>query len=105
MEFPQGATPLDFAYAIHTDLGHHCIGAKVNDRMVPLKHKLKSGDTVEIITSPNQRPNKDWLKIVKTSRAKNKIRQFIKVEEHEKSIRPWARLILERELKRDEPQP
>ncbi len=86
MEFPQGSTPIDFAYSIHTDLGHHCIGAKVNGRMVPLKHKLKSGDTVEILSSPSQRPNKDWLKIVKTSRAKNKIRNFIKVEEHERSM-------------------
>lgn len=101
MEFPQGATPLDFAYAIHTDLGHHCIGAKVNERMVPLKHKLKSGDTVEILTSPNQRPNKDWLKIVKTSRAKNKIRQFIKVEEHERSL-STGEMILEKELKRED---
>lgn len=100
IEFPQGATPLDFAYAIHTDLGHHCIGAKVNSRMVPLKHKLKSGDTIEILTSPNQTPNKDWLKIVKTSRAKNKIRQFIKVEEHERS-KTMGQAILEREFKRD----
>lgn len=98
MEFPQGSTPLDFAYSIHTDLGHHCIGAKVNNRIVPLKHKLKSGDTVEILTSPSQRPNKDWLKIVRTSRAKNKIRQFIKVEEHEKS-KAMGEMILERELK------
>jgi GTP diphosphokinase / guanosine-3',5'-bis(diphosphate) 3'-diphosphatase len=99
MEFPQGATPLDFAYTIHTDLGHHCIGAKVNNRIVPLKHKLKSGDTVEILTSPSQRPNKDWLKIVRTSRAKNKIRQFIKIEEHEKS-KEMGGMILEKELKR-----
>ncbi len=100
MEFPQGATPLDFAYAIHTDVGNHCIGAKVNGRMVPLKHKLKSGDTVEVLNSPSQRPNKDWLKIVKTSRAKSKIRQFIKVEEHEKSL-AMGEMILDRELKRD----
>jgi GTP diphosphokinase / guanosine-3',5'-bis(diphosphate) 3'-diphosphatase len=99
MDFPQGSTPLDFAYTIHTDLGHHCIGAKVNNRIVPLKHKLKSGDTVEILTSPNQRPNKDWLKIVRTSRAKNKIRQFIKIEEHEKS-KAMGEVILERELKK-----
>jgi len=100
-EFPQGSTPIDFAYAIHTDLGNHCIGAKVDGRMVPLKHKLKSGDTVEILTSPNQRPNKDWLKIVKSSRAKNKIRQFIKVEEHERS-KQMGEMILERELKRED---
>jgi guanosine-3',5'-bis(diphosphate) 3'-pyrophosphohydrolase len=99
MDFPQGSTPLDFAYSVHTDLGHHCIGAKVNNRIVPLKHKLRSGDTVEILTSPNQRPNKDWLKIVRTSRAKNKIRQFIKIEEHEKS-KKMGEDMLERELKR-----
>ena len=98
MEFPQGATPLDFAYSVHTDLGHRCIGAKINGRMVPLKYKLKSGDTVEILTSPNQRPNKDWLKIVKTSRAKNKIRSYIKVQEHESS-KSMGEVILEKELK------
>jgi len=68
--------------------------------MVPLKHKLKSGDTIEILTSPSQRPNKDWLKIVKTSRAKNKIRQYIKVEEHERS-KALGEVILEKELKRE----
>lgn len=101
IEFPQGATPLDFAYTIHTDLGHHCIGAKVNGRMVPLKYKLKSGDTVEVLTSPNQTPNKDWLKLVKTSRAKSKIRQFIKVQEHENS-KVLGEMILEKELKKED---
>ncbi|MFM8316370.1 MAG: RelA/SpoT family protein [Deltaproteobacteria bacterium] len=101
IEFPQGATPLDFAYTIHTDLGHHCIGAKVNGRMVPLKYKLKSGDTVEVLTSPNQTPNKDWLKLVKTSRAKSKIRQFIKVQEHESS-KVMGEMILEKELKKED---
>lgn len=101
IEFPQGATPLDFAYSIHTDLGHHCIGAKVNGRMVPLKYKLKSGDTVEVLTSPNQTPNKDWLKLVKTSRAKSKIRQFIKVQEHESS-KVMGEMILEKELKKED---
>lgn len=101
IEFPQGATPLDFAYTIHTDLGHHCIGAKVNGRMVPLKYKLKSGDTVEVLTSPNQTPHKDWLKLVKTSRAKSKIRQFIKVQEHERS-KVMGEMILEKELKKEE---
>lgn len=101
LEFPAGATPLDFAYSIHTELGHRCIGAKVNSRMVPLKHKLKSGDTVEIVTSPNQTPNKDWLKIVKTSRAKSKIRAFIKAQEQETS-RQMGEQILERELKREQ---
>ncbi len=99
LSFSAGATPLDFAYSIHTDLGHRCIGAKVDNRLVPLKHKLKSGDTVEILTSPTQRPNKDWLKIVHTSRAKNKIRQYIKVEEFEKS-KALGESMLDRELKR-----
>jgi GTP pyrophosphokinase len=101
LEFPAGATPLDFAYSIHTDLGHRCIGAKVNARMVSLKHKLKSGDTVEIVTSPHQTPNKDWLKIVKTSRAKSKIRAFIKAQE-QASSRQMGQAILERELKREQ---
>jgi GTP pyrophosphokinase len=100
MEFPTGATPLDFAYSVHTDLGHHCVGAKVNNKIVPLKHKLKSGDTIEIISSQNQKPTKDWLKIVKTSRAKSKIRQYIKAEEHQKSIQ-MGEMILEKELKKE----
>ncbi len=99
LSFPLGATPLDFAYSIHTDLGHRCMGAKVDNRLVPLKYKLRSGDTVEILTSPTQRPNKDWLKIVTTSRAKNKIRQFIKVEEFEKS-KALGETMLDRELKK-----
>ncbi len=99
LSFPFGATPLDFAYAIHTDLGHRCIGAKVEGKLVPLKYTLKSGDTVSILTSPTQRPNKDWLKIVHTSRAKNKIRQYIKVEEFEKS-KSLGESMLERELKK-----
>ena len=100
MEFPQGATPLDFAYAVHTDLGTHCIGAKVNSRMVPLKYKLKSGDSIEVLTSVNQTPNKDWLKIVKTSRAKNKIRAYIKAMEHERS-KISGQNILEKDFRRD----
>jgi guanosine-3',5'-bis(diphosphate) 3'-pyrophosphohydrolase len=83
MELPDGASPLDFAYAVHTDVGNRCVGAKVNGRIVSLKHKLKSGDAVEIITSPTQTPSKDWLKIVKSSRAKAKIRAFIKLKERE----------------------
>jgi GTP pyrophosphokinase len=77
MVFPKKATVIDFAYAIHTDIGHHCVGAKINRKMVPIKTQLKNGDKVEIITSANQHPSRDWLKIVKTTKAKNKIRQWL----------------------------
>ena len=85
-QFPKGATPVDFAYAIHTQVGHHCAGAKVDGRMVPLKYELKNGEVVEIITSPQHVPSRDWLKFVKTSRARARIRQWIKTEEREKSL-------------------
>jgi len=97
-QLSSGGTPLDFAYAIHTDVGHRCIGAKVNGKIVPLKHKLKSGDTIEILTSQTQTPSKDWLKIVRSSRAKAKIRAFIKIQERERA-RELGREILEKELK------
>jgi GTP pyrophosphokinase len=77
-ELPVGATPIDFAYEVHTEIGERCIGAKVNGKMVPLKYKLKSGDVVEIITSSKAHPSQDWLKFVKTSRAKAKIRQYLR---------------------------
>ncbi len=98
-EFPVGATPLDFAYSIHTDVGNKCVGAKVNGRMVPLKHKLRSGDTVEIVTSATQKPSKDWLKIVKTGRAKSKIRAFIKSEERNRAL-TFGRDLLEKEFRK-----
>ena len=98
-QFPLGATPVDFAYSIHSDVGNHCMGSKVNGKIVPLKYELKSGDTVEILTSPNQKPSKDWLKVVKTSRAKTKIRQWFKTEEREKSI-ALGKDILEKELRK-----
>ncbi len=76
-----GATPLDFAYEVHTDVGHRCVGAKVNGRIVPLSYELKSGDIVEVLTSKRERgPSRDWLAVVKTTRARNKIRQFFKSE-------------------------
>jgi GTP pyrophosphokinase len=97
--FPIGSTPIDFAYSIHSDVGNHCSGAKVNGKIVPLRYELRSGDTVEILTSPNQKPSKDWLKLVKTSRAKTKIRQWFTAEEREKSI-TLGKDILEKELRK-----
>jgi GTP pyrophosphokinase len=98
-ELPKGSTPVDFAYAIHTEVGDHCVGAKVNGKIVPLKHQMESGDTVEILTSPNQTPHKDWLKFVRTSRAKTKIKHWIKAEEQKRSVEIGRRL-LESELRR-----
>ncbi len=98
-ELPRAATPIDFAYAIHTEVGNKCVGAKVNGRMVPLKVPLKNGDVVEIITHPAHRPSKDWLKIAKTSRALNKIRAFVRQEQQEQSL-AMGRQILERELRK-----
>jgi GTP diphosphokinase / guanosine-3',5'-bis(diphosphate) 3'-diphosphatase len=96
---PKGAVPIDFAYAIHTEVGHHCSGARVNGLMVPLRYHLRNGDTVEIITSPNQKPNKDWLKIVATSGAKAKIRHYIRTEQRERS-KQLGRELVERELRK-----
>lgn len=98
-ELPKGATPVDFAYAIHTEVGDHCVGAKVNGKIVPLRYEVSSGDTVEILTSPNQTPHKDWLKFVRTSRAKTKIKHWIKSEEQKRSLEIGRRL-LEAELRR-----
>lgn len=86
MELRYGATPLDFAYSVHTEVGNKCVGAKVNGKMVPLKYRLKSGDTVEILTSKTQTPNKDWLKIVKSTKAKQKIKQWLLKAEREKNL-------------------
>ncbi len=83
---PMGATPIDFAYYIHTEIGNHCAGAKVNGRIVPLNYRLRSGDQVEIITSPAKKPNPDWLKFVVTSKAKNRIKHYIKQIERERFL-------------------
>jgi guanosine-3',5'-bis(diphosphate) 3'-pyrophosphohydrolase len=98
--FPKGATPIDFAYSIHTDVGHQCIGSKVNRSIVPLKYQLRNGDTVEIITQAGHHPSKDWLKYVVTSRAMAKIRNWIKTEERKKSI-VLGRDLLEKEFKKN----
>lgn len=96
-ELPKGATPVDFAYAIHSQLGHKCVGAKVNGKLVPLRHTLKSGDIVEVLTNPAHKPSKDWLGFVKTSKAKTKIRQWIKTEQRERSIE-LGKALIEKEL-------
>lgn len=96
---PKGSTPIDFAYSIHTDVGHRCTGARVNNKMVPLRFTLRHGDIVEIITSAKRRPSKDWLKITKTSRARAKIRQWVKNEERARSI-TLGKDMLEKELRR-----
>ncbi len=98
-ELPRGATPVDFAYSVHTDVGHHCSGARINGRLMPLRTELKNGDVVEVITSPHQSPGKDWLKFVKTPRARNKIRQWVKTQQHEKSLE-LGRSIFEKELRK-----
>lgn len=98
-EFPQGSTPIDFAYVIHTEVGNHCNGAKVNGKIVPLKYRLQNGDLVEIITSAKQKPRRGWLSIVKTSRAKSRIRQWLRQEERAKAVN-LGRKICERELRK-----
>jgi GTP pyrophosphokinase len=96
---PEGATPIDFAYTVHTKVGEHCVGAKVNGKLVPLRYTLRQGDIIEIVTSPNQHPSRDWLKIVKSSRARSKINQWLKVEERARSIE-LGREMFEREAKK-----
>lgn len=96
---PRGATPVDFAYSVHSKVGEKCVGAKVNGRIVPLRYKLKNGDTVEVLTAPSAHPSKDWLTFVKTSRAQNRIRAWIRAQEREKSL-ALGKEISEREFKR-----
>lgn len=98
-ELPQGSTPIDFAYSIHTEVGNRCSGARVNGQLVPLKYKLQHGDICEIITQKNQNPKRAWLQIVKTSRARNRIRQWLRREEKDKAL-ALGREICERELKK-----
>jgi GTP pyrophosphokinase len=97
--FPRGATPVDFAFRVHTDVGHRCVGARVNGKLVPLRTILSSGDIVEILTGPNQTPSRDWLSFVATSRARHKIRHYIQAQEKDQAVELGRRL-LERELKK-----
>lgn len=99
INLPAGSTPIDFAYRVHTAIGNSCIGAKVDGRIVPLDYKLKNGNIVEILTSPNGRPSRDWLKIVKSSQARNKIRQWFKREAREQNI-DRGKELLDKELKK-----
>jgi GTP pyrophosphokinase len=98
-ELPRGSSPIDFAYSVHSDVGHRCVGARVNGKLVPLKSELHNGDIVEVMTSPNQAPSKDWLKYVRTSKARNKIRQWVKTEQREKSLQ-MGRDLFEKELRK-----
>jgi len=104
MQLPRGATPIDFAFAVHTEVGNRCAGAKVNGRIAPLSRALKNGDTVEILTSDNQRPNRDWLGFVRTSRARHRIRNWIRDEEQE-SATQLGKDILAREWRRRKAKP
>jgi guanosine-3',5'-bis(diphosphate) 3'-pyrophosphohydrolase len=99
IQLPKGATPIDFAFAVHTEVGLHCVGAKVNGRIAPLSRALKNSETVEILTSPTARPSRDWLAHVRTGRARHKIRQWLRHEEQRTST-TLGREILERELRR-----
>lgn len=99
LKLPIGSTPVDFAFAVHTDIGFHCIGAKVNDHIVPLNTKLRSGDSVEIITSTNQKPHQDWIVFVKTSKAKSKIKRWFKEARLQEAVK-MGEEILTKGLKR-----
>jgi len=97
--FPRGSTPVDFAFAIHSQLGEHITGARVNGKLEPLRYKLRNGDVLEVVTSPNQQPSKDWLDFVVTTRARAKIRNFLRQEQRDKSLK-LGRELLEREFQK-----
>src|SRR5271165_4565554 len=98
------ATPLDFAYQVHTDVGHHCVGAKVNGRIVPLDYQLRNGDICEILVNKSSRPSLDWLSIVRTSSAKHKIKQYFRKERKDENVVAGVES-LERELTREHLSP
>src|SRR5436305_1773990 len=97
--FPRGATPLDFAYRVHTDLGHHCAGSRVNGKLVPLRTPLQNGDMVEVLTNPSRTPSRDWLNLVVTSRAKSKIRQWLNTQQKQRAMEIGRRLF-DKELRK-----
>ncbi|MDP9120682.1 MAG: bifunctional (p)ppGpp synthetase/guanosine-3',5'-bis(diphosphate) 3'-pyrophosphohydrolase, partial [Acidobacteriota bacterium] len=99
LSFPRGATPLDYAYKVHTDLGHHCAGARVNGKLVPLRTALSNGDMVEILTNASRNPSRDWLNFVTTSRAKSKIRQWLNTQQKQRAMEVGRRL-LEKEMRK-----
>jgi len=99
IKLPNGSTPVDFAFMVHTDVGLHCIGAKINGRIVPLNSKLKSGDSIEIITSKNQRPHQDWITFVQTSKAKSKIKRWFREKQNQEAVH-LGEEILHKGLKR-----
>ncbi len=98
-QLPKGATPIDFAFSVHSEVGLHCAGAKINGRISPLSRPLRNSETIEVITSPTARPSRDWLAHVRTGRARHKIRQWLRHEEHSSSVK-LGQDILDRELKR-----
>ncbi len=100
MTFPRGATPVDFAYAVHSEVGHRCSGARVNGAIVPLRHKLQNGDVIEIITSKNHHPSKDWLEFVITSRARSRIRLYLRAEERKHAVK-LGKELLEKEMRKN----
>ena len=103
-ELPRDATIVDFAYAVHTDVGHRCVGGRVNGKMAPLRHSLKNGDIVEVLTQAGHKPSRDWLSYVKTSRARNKIRHFIQLEEKTRSVE-LGRKLFDKEARRFDVNP
>ena len=103
-ELPQGSTPVDFAYSVHTDIGHQCVGAKVNGKIVPLRHVLQNGDKIEVTTQTGHTPSRDWLKFVKTSKARTRIKSWLKTEERRRSIL-LGRELLEKDLRRHDLSP